>query len=350
MPRFIVEQCSTGERLDKFLTEQTGESRSQIQKMIKAGLVLVNEKLAKPHQVLRIGDAVEISSKLEVPSSKENPNRNFTNVEKTLNADLAIIKQTYWQRIKKKIQKFFSVLFVSSSNKPAAPKIIAETRDYLIIDKPAGLLVHATENSIEPTLVDWLVKKYPEIKKISDSESLARGDLTYRPGIVHRLDKDVSGVMLIARNQTAFDYFKKQFQTKQVQKEYLGLVNGELPKDAGVIEFEISRKTGEGRMACHPKGSGKGKPAITEYSVEQRLKNYTLVKIQPLTGRTNQIRAHFFSINHPIAGDKVYKMNDKPASTRLMLHAAKLSFVDLNCKTQSFESPMPIEFQFYVTY
>lgn len=339
--QYTATEKNQGQRLDKFLTEQIGETRSQIQKAIKTGAVKVNGEKAKPHRFLKIGDKVEIQ-KINAPPSAfvETTDRQSTEQQNYK-------KTTSWRAW---FLKFFIGLFLKENNK--TPKIIAKTKDYLIIDKPAGLLVHATENSTELTLADWLVKKYPEIKKIADSESLARGDLTFRPGIVHRLDKDVSGIMLIARNQAAFDYFKKQFQTKQVKKDYTALVHGELPKDAAAIEFEISRKSGEGKMACHPKGSAKGKPAITEYEVERRFKNYTLVKIKPLTGRTNQIRAHFFAINHPIVGDSVFQPRNlkvKNNTGRTLLHAAELSFVDFTGIERTYNSATPKEFSDFIS-
>ncbi|MBI5077042.1 RluA family pseudouridine synthase [Candidatus Falkowbacteria bacterium] len=335
---FKVEEKNNGQRLDKFLVEQMGQSRSQIQKMIKAGLVTVNAEKPKTHRFLKIGDNVEIEK-----ISAQSPSRERIYAFPTEQKNAADNQQKInWFA---RVLNFLIKLFVKSDER--TPKIIAKTAAYLIVEKPAGLLVHATENSTAPTLADWLAKKFPEIKKIADSESLARADLTFRPGIVHRLDRDVSGVMLIARNQAAFDYFKKQFQTKQVKKEYAALIHGELERDAGAIEFEISRKSGEGQMASHPKGSGKGKPAVTEYEVERRFINYTLVRARPLTGRTNQIRVHFFAINHPIVGDSLYSTRDFKLKTkvkRILLHATKLSFIDSNGVEKTYESAMPEKF------
>lgn len=329
--QFQVEEKNKGERLDRFLAEQIGETRSQIQKAIKAGVITVNGEKPKVHRFLKTGDKIEMQEMNAHPMAAVKAIDNQTTDEKQ--------KPNWLVRLFRFLIRPFAIPYNQT------PKIIAENKDYLIIDKPAGLLVHATEKSTEPTLADWLVKKFPEIKKIADSESLVRGDLTFRPGIVHRLDKDVSGIMLIARNQAGFDYFKKQFQTKQVKKEYVALVHGELPKDAAAIEFEISRKSGEGKMACHPKGSGKGKSAITEYEVERRFKNYTLVKIRPLTGRTNQIRAHFFAINHPIVGDQIYSSRDDKMDTqRLLLHAVKLNFIDSAGGARTYESATPKNF------
>lgn len=337
---FIVEENFQGERLDKFLTAKLGQTRSQIKKTIINGRVLINGKKAKVHQFLRLNDTIEVKEKTDgyklsafaYATAGRQITTNVTNGPKKEKTDLL-----------KKIKNVFN-----KKINQLQPIIIAKTDDYLIIDKPAGLLTHATENSTEPTLVDWLIKKFPEITKIADSESLKRNDLTFRPGIVHRLDKAVSGVMLICRNQNAFDYFKSQFKQRKIKKEYLALVHGTPAHDHNFIEFEISRKTDTGLMASHPKNSGKGRPANTEYIIEKKFLKATLVKVIPHTGRTNQIRVHFFALEHPIVGDKTYQMKSlklKIKVNRLMLHAQRLTFVDLSGAEQTYESTPPVAFE-----
>jgi 23S rRNA pseudouridine1911/1915/1917 synthase len=331
MNKFNIEENHINSRLDVFLTDKLGKTRSQVKKDILRGHVLVNEKPAKVHQFLRLNDVIEINKKTKEPASAGSYGEQ---AKEEKNAKTNLLK---------KIKNVFN-------KKPnhLQPTIISKTDDYIIIDKPAGLLTHATKSSTEPTLVDWLVKKFPEIEKICDSESLKRDDLTFRPGIVHRLDKAVSGVMLICRNQNAYDYFKSEFKQRKIKKEYLALVHGTPAHDHGFIEFEINRKAGSGLMVAHPKNSGKGRPSNTEYLIEKKFLKTTLVKVIPQTGRTNQIRVHFFALEHPIVGDEMYKMKKFKLKTkvkRLMLHALRLAFVDLNGQEQTYESTPPAAFE-----
>jgi len=297
-------------RLDVFLAKQLDDTRSQIKKNIQSGNVLINKKPAKPHTKLKQGDAIKIiKQKAETISTK-------TSTTETTQA-------------------------------APEPKIMAETDDYIILEKPAGLLVHATLKNETNTLANWLAKKYPELEKIADPESLKRDEQIFRPGIVHRLDKDVSGVMLIARNQNAFEYFKKLFQKRDIKKEYLALVHDHLPQTSGIIDFEISRSSSGEKMASHPHGSGKGKPALTEYEVLKKFLKFDLVKINIKTGRTNQIRVHLFALGNPIAGDRRYtnkkfkERKQKTPFSRLFLHANTLEFTDRQGELQTYESPLP---------
>ncbi|NQT49585.1 RluA family pseudouridine synthase [Candidatus Kuenenbacteria bacterium] len=325
MNEYIVNEKSAGERLDKFLTEKTEQTRSQIKRTILDGAILVNGKEAKVHQFLKLGDKVELQNvkiKMQNHISKINNQKN---------------KPTLIERVKTFL----------TDDKSLQPKIIFKNNDYIILEKPAGLLVHATDTSTETTLVDWLINKFPEIQKVSDTVSLQKDDQTYRPGIVHRLDKDVAGLMLIARNQDAFDYFKQQFKLQKINKKYTALVHGQIEQDHDTIEFEISRSSQGKRMASHPKGSGKGRPAFTEFDVLDRTQKTTLVEITLHSGRTNQIRVHFMALGNPIVGDMVYKVSafDNKKTTKPLLHATKLSFTDQQGTEQAFESELPSEFQ-----
>lgn len=223
------------------------------------------------------------------------------------------------------------------------PKIIYEDDDILIIDKPAGLLVHARAPELkdqEPTVVDWLIKKYPAIKTVGDQPEL-------RPGLVHRLDKETSGVMIIAKNQETFEYLKRQFRDHLVQKEYVALVCGKLKPDYGKIDFAIGRAEKGGKMAARAKGQ-EGREALTEFEVIERRKNTTLVKALPRTGRTHQIRVHFFAMGHPIVGDPLYqsKKYKKITSERMMLHAHRLTFIDMDGQEKTFIAPIPTDYEF----
>ncbi len=337
--QFQIDKQNDGNRLDKFLVAELGQARNQIQKLIKNGSILVNQKKVAPHKFLKTGDTIEITANVVA----------IGETEKTSGQPKQIFR-----RAASRLQSALT----SPLPKEMRPTILHQTKDFIIIEKPAGLLAHATKASTEPTLVDWLVKKFPKIKKIADSEALIRNDYTFRPGIVHRLDREVSGLMLVALNQSAFEYYKEQFKKRNIKKTYIALVHGQLSEDATSIEFEISRKKNKGQMAAHPKGSGKGRPSITEYKVIKRYSRATLVEINLQTGRTNQIRVHFFALGHPVIGDQVYRVQNsklkaksmgaalklKLKTKQLLLHAAKLSFVDQENHEQNFESKLPAEF------
>jgi len=239
------------------------------------------------------------------------------------------------------------------------PKIIAETSDYLVIDKPAGLAVHGGGNLKGPTLADWLINRYPKIKKVGDDPT--------RPGLVHRLDKDVSGLMVIAKNQKTFLHFKNQFKNREVNKEYIALVHGKIAPDEGIIDFPITRSQSGYKMAAlpaktedllsrrHPRGRDQGnidswfksRQALTEFIVLKRFVNYTLLRVNIKTGRTHQIRVHFFALGHPLAGDDLYMTkktktkNKKLNLGRVFLVADSLTFHDLKGEIQSFKINLP---------
>lgn len=205
------------------------------------------------------------------------------------------------------------------------PSIIYEDKDFIAINKPAGLLVHKTAVGVEETLTDWLLKKYPEIKNVGD-------DPESRPGIVHRLDKDTSGVILIARNQKFFEYLKNLFKTRQVKKTYSALVYGKLEPKIGVIEKPIGLKSGSLKRTVRIGEKVKMvKEAMTEYKVKKYLRlnneDFSLVELFPKTGRTHQLRIHMASVSHPIVGDQLYGRKDIPLDLkRQFLHAESVEF------------------------
>jgi 23S rRNA pseudouridine1911/1915/1917 synthase len=190
-----------------------------------------------------------------------------------------------------------------------------------------------------------LIKKYPELKKVGDDPK--------RPGIVHRLDKEASGLLVIARTQKMFEHLKNQFKNRAIEKEYSVLVHGQISKDWDEIKFPIERSRTSDRMAALPatlrgQATMAGKNALTEFWVEKRFVNFTLLRVKIHTGRMHQIRVHMLSYNHPIVGDPLYfqkKRKDKwdRICGRLFLHCTHLAFLDLNNERQEFHSAIPAE-------
>jgi 23S rRNA pseudouridine1911/1915/1917 synthase len=231
-------------------------------------------------------------------------------------------------------------------------EIIKKTRNYVIVNKPAGLLVHASSNSTEKTLSDYMMEKYPQIKKVGEDSN--------RYGIVHRLDKEVSGLMVIALKQKAYFHLKEQFQTRRVEKHYTGLVCGHMPESSGTISFPIKRSNKGYKMAAVPKtyednndvrDGEKLREAITHYETEKEYTNFSLLSLNIETGRTHQIRVHCLALNAPLAGDNLYstknslKVSKKLDLNRIFLVADKLSFYSQRKKKKSFSIDMPKDLQ-----
>lgn len=298
----IVSENQDPVRLDVFLQGFFGVSRSQMQKRIRSGQVLVNKKLPK-----KTGDMVKAGDEIDVYD-------NSSDIKKTVVPTI---------------------------------ELISENKDFIVINKPANVLTHPTEADETGTLVDWLLKNYPEVKNVGESDR--------RPGIVHRLDKDASGLLVVARNQTMFEHLKKQFQDRLVNKEYLVLVHGIVINDHGIIDFAIDRGEG-GRMAARPHidqtkvaNVGKlqeGKEALTEFWVDKHFSRFTSLKVKIYTGRTHQIRVHLLAYGHPVVGDPLYfnsKLNRKRDKElgRIFLNASKLSFLDLSGEEVNFQIELP---------
>lgn len=222
-------------------------------------------------------------------------------------------------------------------------EVIYETPDFLAVNKPAGLLTHSISNEKkhEASLSELVSQKYPEIKNVGDDPHL-------RPGIVHRLDKDTSGVILICRNQKFFEYAKKLFQEHKVQKNYLALANGEVRPKNGIIEKPISIKSGSVKRTIH-KGKDE-KSAITEYKIlnyfERNGEKFSYLKVMPKTGRTHQIRIHLASIGHSIVGDQLYgKKENQFGLKRQFLHAESLEFSLADGKAMRIGADLPEDLQ-----
>ncbi len=299
----IVPAGTTPLRLDVFLVQHADLSRSKLQKQIKAGQIKVNGQLVKAHHLVHPGDEVTIAD-----------------------ATLSIHAEA---RVVDLLQ----------------PEVIFEDDNYLVVNKPSGLVVHGGPGINEPTLADWAVAHDPTIGDVGDQPSI-------RPGIVHRLDRDVSGVMVIAKTKAAFNDLKDQFKNHVITKEYVALVYGRVVDQAGRIDFAIARKADKsGLMVARPK-SQEGKAAETLFHVDRYVKGNTLVRVRTLTGRSHQIRVHFKAIAHPLVGDPLYKIRklkiSKLTPPRIFLHATKLEFDTLKGERLSFESPLPADLQHFL--
>jgi len=229
-----------------------------------------------------------------------------------------------------------------NSNPSIELNIIYQDKDIIVIDKSAGLTVHPINPEQNDTLINGLIAYYPEIKNVGDP-STSSGQVNLRPGIVHRLDKDTSGLMVVAKNNSAFKCLKKQFQQRKVVKKYLALVVGKVKDKKGTITKAISRdkKNNKKRSALLDE---KSKNAWTEYKILKNFKDYTILEVSPKTGRTHQIRVHLTSIGHPLAGDKQYKFKRQPCPVNLkrqFLHAYYLKFQLPDGKIIEFKSELP---------
>jgi 23S rRNA pseudouridine1911/1915/1917 synthase len=217
------------------------------------------------------------------------------------------------------------------------PRVIAETPDFLVIEKPEGLLVHPGPHSgDEATLTAWLLPRYPEIRVVGDAPET-------RPGIVHRLDRGTSGVMLVARTRQAFADLKELFQSREMKKEYRALVHGVMHPAEGRIDRAIGIKPHTTKRSVF--STQMSKPAVTRYETVEQLAAIAHVAAFPETGRTHQIRVHFSSLGHPVLGDTLYAPKRKdPAVTRLMLHAHRISFTYRGVEN-TFTSDVPEAFE-----
>jgi len=243
-------------------------------------------------------------------------------------------------------------------------QIIYEDEDVLVINKPAGLIVHESENTEDKTLADYLVEARPEIASV--------GEDSRRPGIVHRLDREASGLMVVAKNNKSFKNLKSQFKNRKTKKQYLALAHGKIIADEGLINFPIVRAKAGHKMAAIPlkmrddksfisnrdqgniNAREKSREAITNFEVIKRWPHYTLLKIDIKTGRTHQIRVHLAAYGHPLLGDNLYGTtktkvkNNKVNLGRIFLLAQKLSFSSLSKEKMEFEIQPPIELKTFL--
>lgn len=229
-----------------------------------------------------------------------------------------------------------------------SPDILFENDDVIAVNKPTGLVVHPDGRTDERTLVDWILETHPEMKGVGEPLTLQSGEVIDRPGIVHRLDRETSGVLIIAKNQEAFLFLKSQFQNRETKKIYNAFVYGNFKEAEGVIDRPIGRSASDFRRWSAQRGAkGEMRDAITEYTVVKSIKGFSFVEARPKTGRTHQIRVHFKAIDHPVVSDKLYAPNMPKALgfERLALHARSLTIMLPGGELKSIEAPLPEDFE-----
>ncbi len=294
-----ISEDQANQRLDKFLVSFCSDkSRSAWQKEIQRGNIFINGKIAKPDYILKENDELII---------------NENKIEKSENIEIPKID------------------------------IIYENNDVIAIDKPAGVVAQSAPSSQNPSVTDFLKSHYPKISEVGENES--------RFGIVHRLDKDTSGIMIAAKNNASFEFLKKQFKDRLAQKTYIALVYGKIKPKEGIIDFKIGRsKTNPNTQTAidNKKKEGiKSREALTLYKTVKSFKDYSLLEVQPKTGRMHQIRVHLKAIGYPVVGDKKYFFKKystiNPQLERQFLHASKLTIKLPNLEEKTFHSVLPLE-------
>lgn len=279
-----------GLRLDKYVSlECSGVSRSHAQRLIQQGYILVNQQPAKTSLRLNEGDHVSITIPSSLPSAL--------------------------------------------APEPIPLAVVYEDSDLLVIDKPAGLPVHPAPGHLEHTLVNAVLAHCPALLNVKG---------TVRPGIVHRLDKDTSGLMIVAKNTAAQEYLASQFKARAVTKRYLVLVRGHPSPKQGLIEAAIGRDSNNRKRMAIVSG---GKEARTQYEVVEYLPAYTLLEVIPETGRSHQIRVHLSAIGYPVAGDATYG-GRVPHLRRQFIHAHRLGFrLPSTGEFVEFKSCLPLDLE-----
>jgi 23S rRNA pseudouridine1911/1915/1917 synthase len=289
-----VQAEEKGERLDRWLAQRTGRSRAEIQRLIKEGRALVNGIEAKPSYLLQPRDRVEI----ELPPRGS----------------------------------------LAPQPEPLPLKIVFEDEDIIVVDKPAGLVIHPAPGHPGGTLVNGLLYHC----------RLAETDDPRRPGIVQRLDRETSGVLIAAKTEGAYRSLVEQFKQGNVQKRYLALVHGIIAEDEGLIELPLRR---DALRREEIRVSAGGKRAMTEFLVLERFasENKTLVEARPKTGRMHQLRVHFSYIGHPVVGDPKYGRR-RDGAPRMMLHAWEIELHHPWTGEQvKFSAPPPAEFSAWLS-
>jgi 23S rRNA pseudouridine1911/1915/1917 synthase len=289
---FVVTGADAGGRLDTVLAGRAGVSRAVAQRLIAADLVVVDGQAARKHHELRTGEEV------------------------------------VWRREPRRPPALLQELVPYS--------LVYEDAWLLVVDKPAGVVVHPAPGHEHGTLAQGLV------------DHGAAGGHELRPGIVHRLDKDTSGLLIVARGEEAYRQLVATMERRAITRVYLALVCGALPQDEGTVDAPIGRHVRDRkRMSLH---TTSGRPAVTHFRVLGRAPGYTLLRVQLETGRTHQIRVHFASLGYPVAGDAQYGRRPRPEGLgRQFLHAAHLAFPHpQDGRQMSFSSPLPPELRVFL--
>ncbi|MBM4274675.1 MAG: RluA family pseudouridine synthase [Deltaproteobacteria bacterium] len=301
----IVGESESGPRLDQYLARRLGWSRARLQKLLKSGLVTLNGRPAAASHRVRAGEALQVTLLPPEPSSL---------IPEALPLD-----------------------------------VVYEDRDLIVVNKPPSLVVHPAPGHRGGTLLNALLAHCPELKEMGDVS---------RPGLVHRLDKDTSGLLVAAKTELAHQALVRQFQEREVRKRYLALVWGRLPQKSGRIEGIVGRHpTQRQKMSVH---SRRGKEAVTLWQVVREFPGpLTLVELTPQTGRTHQLRVHLASLGHPVLGDATYgggvsrlkaappRLSPlRPLVRRQLLHAWRLGFTHPRSGEElNWEAPLPEDFQ-----
>ncbi len=292
----FIKPEDAGQRLDQHLSSSDlGLSRSYVQKLVKDGQVKVNDKPSKASYRLKKDDRITIF----IPPPKK--------------------------------------LEVKPENIPL--RIIYEDDDLIVVNKPSGMVVHPAAGNFSGTLVNALLFHCKNLSGIGG---------VLRPGIVHRLDKNTSGLLVVAKNDRAHLSLSKQIKERTIKRRYVALVHGRMERDEGIIEARMGRHpVHRKKMAVIEKSELKSKEAITHYKVSERFKNYTLVEVELKTGRTHQIRVHMSSIGHPVVGDSTYgRAGNEFGVKRQLLHAKVLGFVHpVTGEHIEFKAELPEDFR-----
>ncbi len=230
-------------------------------------------------------------------------------------------------------------------NKVSDITILYEDDQMLAVCKPAGLIVHADLRTKEPTLSDWIIARYPNLKDVGGLHTLDSERYVVRAGILHRLDRETSGVILVAKNDDTFYFLQRQFLDRTITKIYNAFVHGIFAEPSGVIEFPIGRSRSDFRKwATGDDARGTLRKAVTEYRVLSSRNNFSFLELVPKTGRTHQLRVHMGGVGHQIVCDKRYGSPCALGFTRLALHARKITFTLPSGKQLSVEAPLPPDF------
>ncbi len=227
-------------------------------------------------------------------------------------------------------------------------KIIHDDEEIVAVNKPSGMMVHPDGFDTGPFLTDWIIENFPEIENVGEPVTTRTGSEVKRPGIVHRLDKDTSGLILVAKTDMSFHYLKSLFKNKQIDKTYHAFVYGSFKKDKGRIDRPIGKSSKNFRLWSAQRGAkGKLRNAITEYEVLGRYEDVSFLQIHPLTGRTHQIRVHMKAVNTPVVCDPLYAPKRDPllGFKRTALHASKINFKNMNGKELFIRAPFPEDFK-----